>query len=316
MYLQLYAHNVPVRGKTGGAIYNLQQGSLVRVPLVLLDLLAQLAVAPLATVRQRYAYDLASFDRYVEFLLAKDLAFHAEELARFPALDLAWRYPGALTHAVLEYDFAHYALPDVLTQLDQLLCRHLELRLSPVGQPAEQLHALLAPLATSTFKTIALFVEHSADLTPAALDELYAAHPKLTYVFCHSAPVTVRSSHYPRVLTTRWTLPKGDVAPPLPAPRYIVNSQFFSEAQQHNPYYNGRVCINHLGQFKNCLRHSRSFGQVQTQSLRELITQADFRELWYASPDKIDGLCDSELRYAVCLPQALRRSGPGRYAVA
>jgi hypothetical protein len=315
MYLQLYAHNVPVRGTAAGAIYNLHQGSLTRVPLVLLDLLAQLALAPLATVRARYAYDLASFDRYVDFLLGKDLAFKTEEPAHFPPLDLAWHYPGLLTHAVLEYEFAHYALPEVLTQLDRLLCRHLELRLDLGSQPATALHELLAPLATSVFKTITLFIRHTAAITPAVLDEVYAAHPKLTYLFCHSAPATARSAQHARVLTTRWELGNGGDIPLLPASKYIVNSQFFAEAQQHNPYYNGRVCVNYLGQLKNCLRHAQSFGQVQAQPLRELIGQPGFQELWHASADKIDGLCESELRYAVCPSQALRRSSPGRYAV-
>jgi hypothetical protein len=315
MYLQLYAHNVPVPGAASGAIYNLHQGTLVRVPSVLLGLLAQLAEAPLATVRQRHAYDLASFDRYIEFLLARDLAFQTEEPARFPALAPAWHYPGLLTHAVLEYEFAHYALPDVLRQLDRLLCRHLELRLDLGGQPWPALDELLASLATSTFRTVALFVRHTEDSTPAALDALYAAHPKLTYIFCHSAPATVRSTQHARVLTTRWKLAADGRLPELPAPRYIVNSQFFAEAQLHNPYYHGRVCVGRLGQFKNCLRHMPSFGQVQETPLLELIAQPDFQELWYASADKIEGLSDSEFRYALWLPYALRRTAAGRYAL-
>lgn len=316
MYLQLYAHNVPVRGTTAGAIYNLAQGSITRVPLVLLDLLTQLAQEPLATVRARYAYDLASFDRYVAFLLGKDLAFQTEEPAHFPALDLTWHHPGLLTHAVLEYAFAHYSLPEVLTQLDRLLCRHLELRLDLGSQPATALPALLAPLATSAFKAITVFVRHTDALTPAFLDAVYAAHPKLAYVFCHSAPATVRSAQHARVLTTRWEPGQGEAMPRLPTPRYIVNSQFFAEAQQHNPYYNGRVCISYLGQLKNCLRHAQSFGHVQAQPLRELIAQPGFQELWHASADKIEGLCESELRYALCPTHALQRSSPGRYAIA
>lgn len=315
MYLQLYAHNVPVRGAASGAIYNLHQGTLVRVPTVLLGLLEQLAEAPLATVRQRHAYDLASFDRYIEFLLGRDLAFQTEEPARFPALVPAWHYPGLLTHAVLEYEFANYDLPDVLRQLDRLLCRHLELRLDLGSQPLSALEELLVSVATSAFRTIALFVRHTEATTPAALDALFAAHSKLTYIFCHSAPATVRSAHHARVLTTRWPLPADGALPALPAPRYIVNSQFFAEAQLHNPYYHGRVCISRLGQLKNCLRHAPSFGQVQARPLRELLAQPDFQDLWYACVDKIDGLSDSELRYALWLPYALRRTSAGRYAL-
>ena len=316
MYFQLYAHNVPVRGRAASAVYDLHRGAITRIPNVLFDIVQELVGTPLATVRHRYAYDLPSFDRYLQFLHDKDLGFESAEPACFPPTTFAWRHPGPLTHSVLEHELEqHYALPPVLAQLEALLCRHLELRLDLAGQPAAALELLLASLAESSFKAITLFLRHSGATPPAWLDTLFGAHPKLAYVFCHSAPATVRCSQYQRVITTRWQLRPDDAPAALPPPRYVVNPTYFAEARHHNPYYNGKVCVDRLGQVKNCLRHTRSFGQVQTQPLRTLIEQADFQQLWYASVDKIDGLCESELRYATSFVHNLHRVGPERYQV-
>jgi hypothetical protein len=315
MYFLLYAHNVPVRGKTVSAIYDLHGGAITRIPNVLFDIVQRLVHEPVEAVRECYHYDVASFDQYLKFLQAKNLGFWTDEPERFPATEFVWRYPGLLTHAVLEYEFDHYALPEVLVQLDNLLCRHLELRLDLAGRSAEALWQLLTPLAQSSFKTITLFIRYAEATPPELLDELFATQPKLTHIFCHSAPATVRSTQHARVLTTRWRLGPDDAPAALPAPRYVVSPAYFAEAQQHNPYYNGKVCVSRRGQLKNCLRHARSFGQVQTEPLRQLITQADFQDLWHACPDKIEGLRDSELRYATYLPQELRQVGPELYEV-
>ncbi len=48
---------------------------------------------------------------------------------------------------------------------------------------------------------------------------------------------------------------------------------------------------------KNCLLRSKSFGNINNHSLENIISKEDFQDLWHASVDKIQNVCNSELRY-------------------
>ncbi|GAB2963024.1 hypothetical protein GCM10027048_34760 [Hymenobacter coalescens] len=310
MHFQLYAHQVPVRGRDRSAIYDLHNAQVTFIPNVLYDILAALDQQPYADVQAAYAYDAASFGQYMAFLQRKELGFFTDNKAAFPKLRLEHHCPDELTSAVVEHDFRHYDFATVAAQLDALRCRHLELRLTH-ATPA-RLARLADSLAGTTLRAVTVLLEYTAAVSAAELRALHAAHPKLSRIICHSAPHTGPDADLPALSYTPWR--PGAAAPP--EPRYVVNTQFFAEAQRHNPYYNGRVCISRTGLVKNCLRHARSFGQVPTDALADIVRRDDFRELWFAAPDAIEELRDSPLRYCTYFPHELRRTAPGGYAVA
>ena len=76
-------------------------------------------------------------------------------------------------------------------------------------------------------------------------------------------------------------------------PKYVVNLQFFAEAQHRNPYYNGKVCISRKGLIQNARSQKHAFGQIPVDSLGQVVKQADFQEMWLATPDTIEELKDS-----------------------
>lgn len=311
MYFQLYAHNIPVRGRDRSAIYDLHNAGITFIPNVLVDILTALDRQPLAAVRAAYGYDTTSFDKYLAFLQHKDLGGCNNEPEAFPRLTLAWNQPGLLSSAIVVHDFRHYDFAEVAAQLDALHCPHLELRLSR-ATPA-RLAGVAQALAHTAFRSVTILLEYTPAVSPEVLRALYVANPKISRLLCHSAPFSATDAVVPALVLTQWKL--ADAAHTLPAPKYVVNAPFFAEAQHRNPYYNGKVCISRKGLIQNSLAQQHAFGQLPRTPLAQVVSRADFQELWFAAPDAIEELKDSPLRYCTYLARELRRTTSG-YAVA
>ena len=295
-YFQLYAHNIAVKGSTRSAIYDLQRQDIVLIPNILHKVLQHLSQHPWQETQQVFAPGNPSvFQQYIDFLLRKDLGFFLHNPASFPALSLAWHSPHHLQNAVVSYAFAHYRLGAVLAQLDELQCRHLELRLHLPGPNWPEVVAFFDQMATMSFTSVSLLLAYSEAVPDEQqLALFYEQFPKIQHIIVHDAPYGAPSAAHPEhvVFVT------SDLQRELPRDRYIVNSEFFTEALRFNPYYNRKLCVDDAGNIKNCLLQPEYFANVNTTRLADVLQTPGFQELWHAAPDQTVGLRDSELRYA------------------
>lgn len=296
-YFCLYAHNIPVLGKARSAIYDLQRGQLVVIPNILYRILLDLRLRPWRAVQQQYAPDDAAlFGKYIKFLMDRDLGLFVDDPLDFPPLSLQWESPHAVLNAVVSYEFEQYDLTAVLTQLDALQCRHLELRLTTRAGCWPEVLRLADELVDKSFHSVTLLLTYSPALADLALvDALYARCPKILSLVVHAAPNACASMVHPGKVA--FITP--DLRRVPPRPRYVVSLQYFAEAQRFNPYYNRKLCVDETGAIKNCLMLADSFGHVDKTPLAEVLAGEAFQVLWHVAPDRMTGVKDSELRYAL-----------------
>ncbi|MGY3091467.1 SPASM domain peptide maturase of grasp-with-spasm system [Hymenobacter sp. UYAg731] len=296
-YFCLYAHNISVGGKARSAIYDLQRGQLVAIPNVLHRILLDMRQRPWRAVQQQYAPDDAAlFGKYLAFLLERDLGLFVDDPLDFPPLSLQWQSPHAVLNAVVSYAFEQYDLAAVLTQLDALQCRHLELRLTTRAGCWPEVLRLADALVDKSFQSVTLLLTHSPALAdPALADALYARCPKILSLVVHAAPSARASTVHPGKVA--FITP--DLRRVPPRPRYVVSLPYFAEAQRFNPYYNRKLCVDETGAIKNCLLLADSFGHVDETPLAEVLACEAFQVLWHVAPDRVAGVKDSELRYAL-----------------
>jgi hypothetical protein len=151
-------------------------------------------------------------------------------------------------------------------------------------------------LLDKSFQSVALLLTYSPVLAdPALADALYARCPKILSLLVHAAPVARASTAHPGKVA----FITQDLRRVPPRPRYVVNLQYFAEAQRFNPYYNRKLCVDETGAIKKCLLLADSFGHVDATPLAEVLAQEAFQALWHAAPDRTAELQDSELRYAL-----------------
>jgi hypothetical protein len=285
MYFTIYSHNIPVKGGQKSLVYDLRKEALVAIPNGLYYLLERLRIFSVEEIRSGLsAADARVVEQYLGFLAEKDLGVFSERRAPFGALELRWHSPSLVSTAVLEYGFTGYPLAGVLDQLNGLLCKNLELRLYDVDR--EELASLLARIDRGVFSYLVVYVEGDAEMR----ETIERVSSKAGEVFVADGLREEASFH-----------------------RYIVNMPYFSEAQEHHPYFNQRICVSRSGEIKRCLTHAETFGNVRDKTLREVIDDPVFTEWWDIAPDDIEDLKDSAFRYAIYTNKPLIKLGDNRY---
>ena len=313
-YFKLFAHNIPVEGKERSAIYNLQQHDLLLVPNIMYDIISLLQEKDLKSAQEMIApNDPACFQKYIDFLLQKDLGFLTETPETFPALSLSWDQPNHIINAIVCRDqSSSYDLGSLFDQLDGLLCKHLELRLLNPSLNAQQLCACLEMIKGKSFRTTSLFLNGAEQLTEAELANIYRSFSKLDQIIVFNS--------YPRSLEEfdgKVLFAAASMEAALEEARLkdkpFVNIDYFMEAQQFNPFYNRKVCVDEEGNIKNDLILKTTHGNINTDALADVIQRPSFQSLWHAAPDRIEEIKDSPLRYATSLAFALEQTDSGSY---
>jgi hypothetical protein len=79
-----------------------------------------------------------------------------------------------------------------------------------------------------------------------------------------------------------------------------INLDFYLESKNHNVFLNKKVCIDIKGNIKNFLSFNKSFGNINVDSLADVIQSNDFQQLWFVNNDKIEQIRHSPFKY--CFP--------------
>lgn len=317
-YFKLYAHCYAVKGTERSAVYNLKYRNVKFIPNSMYEVITLLEKHPVAEVRQMFeAEDQLIFEEYLNFLKQEKLGFSTAEPQCFPPLPLDWNTPEHISNAVLEYSYDHYDLPAVINSLDSLLCKHIEIRIPEKPRTRQDLEHMLDHMKDKTFRSIFLFVNYSNILKEDYLLQLYEKYQKLNVIVVYNVPPGVKAGC---LLDRKIYLLKEDLEQTrfdgvFPKDTYIISIAYFTEALQHNPYYNRKVAIDRLGNIRNCLLHKNAFGNVNTHNLQQVTETEAFRDLWYASHDKIEGIRDSELRYCMMVSDVLEKVSDDHYRI-
>lgn len=314
LYFKLFAHNIPVSGKEKSAIYDLQKGEIVFIPNILFQIIQDLKQNPLATIKHQYAPNQPElFESYVDFLIKKDLGFKTKSPESFPEIDLSYQVPAGIYNAVIESDFEQYDMNLVINSLDELLCRHLELRLQINQVEEDFLLSFFQKINHKSFRSIVVFMEYRAELWQEDWAiKVFESCQKIEQIIVINCPIAFKSDQYTdKIIYTTQSIEALSIY----KKRYIVNINYFTEALHFNPFYNRKVSIDKAGKIKNDLRDNHNWGSVEDNDLIEVVGCQEFKNIWEASPDNIEGLKDSPLRYCQFFPFQLSKNEHNTWSV-
>ncbi len=316
-YFILYPFCIPVKGAESSVVYNLQFGQLKEIPNSMNDILELLKKATIKEVKKEIGKaSVGTLNEYLRFLLNEGLGFYTNEPERFPRMAYAYQSPEFIKNAVIQYTFNQYPLKPVIAELDNLLCKFLELRIVTDTYSFDALVAAVDYTAGSTLRAIDLIVKNAPQISKEQYFSLYERNKKLKAIVVYNVEedttvwergekidfckedfgVEAFNRHYPRDI-------------------FIVNPDYFMEAQQYNPYYNKKVTIDEHGNIKNCLMHPNSFGNVLRNSIEDTIGKPEFQRLWYAKHDLIEEVNMLATRYAIHVSNNLEQRADGFYTL-
>ena len=80
---------------------------------------------------------------------------------------------------------------------------------------------------------------------------------------------------------------------------FTIDISTFTENQLHNSCLNRKICIDQNGNIKNCPSMKKTYGIINDRSIKEIIENTDFKDIWFVNKDKVEVCSDCEFRY-VC----------------
>ena len=94
--------------------------------------------------------------------------------------------------------------------------------------------------------------------------------------------------------------------------RFVSNLRIFVESQKHNVGLNQYCSVNKFGEIKNHLSHKGNFGNVNTDSIEDVISSTRFQKQWNISNDRIEKCKECQFRY-ICSNQSEVVIKKGKY---
>lgn len=318
-HLRLNAHVKFVPGHQNGALYDLQQGKVRTVPMVMQTIIQAFQESSTQEVLQScFGGDETIFQRYTDFLLQGNWAFITTQPDRFPEANLSWESPYPINTGIVAHDFLKpYDLAAALEELSAAGCRHLELQLhnyslDDIGSESWKL--IERALRKGEFRrgTLVLAMDQTAmqEVCPTQVEECLEKWPRFGTVVIlgqkenRNLQIGKRKYHL-RVVNNLTDYAKKTWE--AHSDTHFVGPAYFREARVANPYFNRRLAIDRQGNFKNDLLHGgeESFGSLGKRAIQEVIKDAQFQQRWLAGPDKIADTLGNPMRYCLRYDRAI-----------
>jgi SPASM domain peptide maturase of grasp-with-spasm system len=303
-----------VQGAVRSVLCDLQRGSFLFIPNVLVEILALCREHTIEEIRARYGNEHdAQIDEYFQYLIDQGYGFYTDEPQRFPPLDLDWRSPKLLTNCLVDFDAgSRHDLEDLNEQISCLGCESLELRFfSPLS--LAELAAHLRPFADSTLRSISVLVGWHPTLEAEALKGLLARQQRVRQITVHSSPKREELLAVDRQTTLHYTreeISSAACCGNVSSRYFSCNLGSFTEALRFNSCLNRKVGIDKRGTIRNCPSMPRAFGTLGTTPLADVLEDAEFQRPWTITKDQVLVCKDCEFRY-ICHDCRAYLSEPG-----
>lgn len=294
LHFKLFADCKLVLGNGAALLYDLNREKAFPIPNEFARVLDDCNGKTLDSILKTYPETIKSF---FGSLIAKDLAFYTEEPENFPDLNLEVKSPSKVYSAIVEIDDQkNYDVADTLKELDLLGCNLLMIAVKPTSNISfKEIESYLTLISDSFITTLELIL--SSKFEPYFTKEFIANNLRLSSVlYCNAEENACFAGDFDvKVVKTKneyveWT---ETILPSL----FNINVEMFGEAQTHNLGLNQKVCVDEYGNIKNYINHEKSFGNVNSKKISELLNDEGFQQKWHISNDQIHTCKECKYRY-------------------
>lgn len=309
IYLKLFSTVLLVKGQSRSSIYNFSAPYLYPIPHILSSILEESKKYPYDYLIQKYCKDKKDFDafsKYISFLETKKLVFWTKEPHLFSEIDICYNDSSTISSSVIEYNFCNYDLRDVLMQLEQLFCKHIEIRLNNLSKcKISQFKKTIFSILEMGFKSIDFVFNYEDSNHLQYITDLIPQFKNINRIIILNSPIR-KVINNKVFYISQTTSKKGSF-------KHVLDLKYFCESHFHNPYFNKKVCVDANGYIKNYILQKKEFGNVFDSKLEPAVLSTEFTKLWNVSHDQIINIKDNEYRYSLYLPFELEQKDQGMY---
>ncbi len=238
---------------------------------------------------------------YLEFLIENEYAFLCEEseINFFPPLTLEWDHYSIITNCIIDFKNQPLELnsyKQLINDLDDLGCEAIQIR-DYNGLPLSFITEFLKLFNKTILYKIELLLKYNDELEN--YKKLLDGFPRITELILHSysSDNQFKNDAVQNVILTKQII-SDEACCGVVAPNYFnLDMDHFLESLNHNTCLNRKVGIDGNGNIKNCPSMKINFGNIKTQSIKDVIDNPDFTKAWNIKKDTIEDCKICEFRH-------------------
>jgi len=279
---------IPVHGYFRSILMDITRKTYHFIPNILCDAMA---------TEQLINHNLPQ--EYLDFLIENEFVFECteDELAFYPPLHKKWDYPATITNAIIEIGDTHFITEEFLTQIIDLGCRHFVFIFTEIIN-MEYLENISKLFDQTPVYTIEMYCKYSKSFQNVALENIMKENSRISYILLYESPkdeiITPNDIRGNMVYYSKSVFYNECSIHPQ---SLVVNMPLYTESLHYNTFYNRKLCIDKAGNIKNYLTQTKSFGNIFSDKIEEVISKKTFQKIWKARKDIIDVCKECEFRY-------------------
>lgn len=264
-YLILYAHNIPVEGETGGAIYDLQHGRILYIPNILVSVLKDCRCKPYHDILEEYTpSDPNILMRYFTYLLENNWIFATNHPELYPEICFDDKeIPNYVYNAIVE---SGSFLDKALKQLESCCCWYVEFRIIKKEDLSFLINCLPWIKVSGLRKYRVIFF-----FKPDCKDKEALSSFRDDIRFVGAFPYA-----------------------PQKCNKLYVSLSYFREAQRYDTYRYKKVYIDKHGCIYNTPEDTYSLGNISKDKLKEICFSNEYKKMFFKKDDE-----RTSIRYAI-----------------
>lgn len=304
-FFKLYSSCIVVSGVMRSTICDLQRHQIHVISNDLRLLLQRLKSKAVNDVINKYNYDPEIIYSEIEKLERNELGYWHDDPKKFPDLDLAWYSPEIISNAIIEIGKNYKPILSIaIPQLKNLGCKHIEFRLDSEITHTD-VHSVLTMLDESKIRGV-FIIQKFFDFTQIDnYKKLIENFPRLLQVVLHSFDESKSENLYDdkikaegKILITNENLTNSHCGF-ISSNKFVSNIDSFTESINYNSCLNKKISIDQNGNLLNCPAFKTTYGNVNTDSLADVVNQEAFKVIWGITKDEIEKCKSCEFRH-VC----------------
>lgn len=319
-HFRLHGNCFVVKGASRALIYDLFKSRTIGISLQLAKLYeSEFLILSYQEVLRKYAEFKDQIIELINNLIEDDFGFLTEEPGSFPSISTLYHGRKRIYSAIIELDTK--ALQQYGRLVNELISLDCSIFYLLIRDEIGDIHAF------ENF--LMLFKKSRATWVQVIFDRPYLTIDQLKEV-THDMRVTYTIFNAPKeeVIKGRWWFEESvykfqlieyktesfdlNKKSKYGEEQFSPTQMAFIESQNHNPFFNLKVCVSKEGEYKNDLSFLKSFGNFYSRSLEDLLIDEEFKKLWYLSNDKIEKCKDCQFRYQ-CISNSEVKEESGKY---
>jgi len=254
---------------------------------------------------KKYIKYLPIVQEYLQFLEKHEFFFWGDkhDLNRFPLLKTEFNQAFLISNSIIEINLDKFEIyKKTISEIVKNGVKVFQIRFYNTVN-YEQLIALFEIFSNSIVNHIELCFPFNQEITINQLETLLDENKRIKSIFIHNTPIEkiqILQKHVKCNISFTENEIKNskDYITKKPV-NFIINHEFFFESQEHNTYYNKKLCIDYDGDIKNSPEINKSFGKIENFNFENIANNIEFQKLWHVSKNKIEICKNCEFRY-VC----------------